>query len=326
MITVLVSGVGAVIGYGIVTSLRAMREPVRVVGIDLELEAVGKHWCDVFAACPRLDAPGYKEFLRELVQAQHIDLMIPGLPQEIDFLAEPHVRDDIPTMIVLNQIELIQLAQDKLALHARLVREGLPSIPTQEVTTFGELAHALGVPFLLKPRRGMSSRGIQRIENETDLNYWKRKGGSEGIAQKIMGTEADEFTVGVFGFGDGTGTVPITFKRRLAPGGATGRAEVVPLRELDRQVGQLVQAWKPLGPTNFQFRYYDAQYWLHDLNPRISSSSSMRTAFGFNEPQMCVEFFLRGIRPAPEIQFGKATRYLVEWVEYAEGAVAQTQS
>jgi carbamoyl-phosphate synthase large subunit len=324
MIKVLVSGVGAVIGYGIIASLRAMQEQVFILGIDLDSEAVGKHWCDAFVACPRLDAPNYKEFLVGLVQAHQIDLMIPGLPQEIDFLAAPFMKDEIPTTLALNQIEFIQLAQDKLALHEQLAAEGLPNIPTMEVGTWREMAQALGTPFLLKPRRGMSSRGIHRIENETDLNYWKNKGGSEGIAQRIMGDVADEFTVGVFGFGDGTSTVPITFKRRLAPGGATGRAEVVSIPQLDSLVERLTQLWKPLGPTNFQFRYHAGNYWLHDVNPRISSSSSIRAAFGFNEPQMCVEFFLRGTRPAPEIKFGKATRYLVERVEYADGGVEQS--
>lgn len=316
MITVMVSGVGAVIGYGIVQSLRAGAERVRIVGIDLDGDAVGKQWCDVFVPCPRLDAPDYQEFLKKIVGEYEIQLMIPGLPQEVDFLDEIAAREMLGTEIVLNQSDLIRLAQDKFVLNEQLVEHGLPSIPSAVAGNFEELAERLGLPFLLKPRRGMSARGIQEIENEADFRYGAERLNGKWMAQKMVGKGADEFTAGVFGFGDGTGTPPIVFRRRLAAGGATGRAEVVEIERLNVQIERLTQLWRPLGPTNFQFRYDANEYWLHDVNARISSSSSMRTAFGFNEPDMCIEFFLKGIRPNPQVKRGKAVRYLVDWVVY----------
>ena len=46
MHTVLVTGVGAIIGYGAVRSLRKSRTDVRIVGMDIYPDAVGQVWCD----------------------------------------------------------------------------------------------------------------------------------------------------------------------------------------------------------------------------------------------------------------------------------------
>ena len=61
MYTILVTGVGAVIGYGIVRSLRASKFPVRIVGMDIYADAVGQRWCDVFEQAVRADDPRYPE-------------------------------------------------------------------------------------------------------------------------------------------------------------------------------------------------------------------------------------------------------------------------
>ena len=73
---------------------------------------------------------------------------------------------------------------------------------------------------------------------------------------------------------------------------------------------------KPVGPTNYQFRKEGEQYLLLEVNPRISSSTSIRTAFGYNEAEMCITWYLHGNRPEqPEIHTGEARRYIADWVD-----------
>jgi carbamoyl-phosphate synthase large subunit len=56
---------------------------------------------------------------------------------------------------------------------------------------------------------------------------------------------------------------------------------------------------------------------LLEINPRISSSTSIRTKFGYNEALMSVDYFLNGIIPTqPKIQKGKAIRYTEDLIIY----------
>src|SRR5438094_10590320 len=83
MYTVLVTGVGAIMGYGLARSLRACRYPVRIIGMDIYPDAVGQQWCDTFEqALPAADS-GYPEFLRTLIRKHEIDLVIPGIEQDV---------------------------------------------------------------------------------------------------------------------------------------------------------------------------------------------------------------------------------------------------
>ena len=57
-------------------------------------------------------------------------------------------------------------------------------------------------------------------------------------------------------------------------------------------IKNLCEIFNPFGPTNFQFRYHEGNLKLLEINPRISSSTSIRMKFGYNESLMAVEYFL----------------------------------
>ena len=48
MNTILVTGVGAIMGYGILRSLRSTGRKLNLVGLDIYPDAAGQEWCDVF--------------------------------------------------------------------------------------------------------------------------------------------------------------------------------------------------------------------------------------------------------------------------------------
>jgi carbamoyl-phosphate synthase large subunit len=74
---------------------------------------------------------------------------------------------------------------------------------------------------------------------------------------------------------------------------------------------------KPVGPTNFQFRVDQGELRLLEVNPRISSATSIRAAFGYNESVMAVDYFLKGERPVqPNLRRGSAVRYTEDYIFY----------
>ena len=104
-------------------------------------------------------------------------------------------------------------------------------------------------------------------------------------------------------------------KIKLSQEGATAKAEVIESAEMETLIYQMAEILKPVGPTNFQFRYHDGEYLLLETNPRISSSTSLRAAFGYNEAEMCIEFFVEHNRPKDaDIKKGTAVRYIADCV------------
>jgi carbamoyl-phosphate synthase large subunit len=197
-----------------------------------------------------------------------------------------------------------------------LLRHGLPTIPSTMSETWNEAIESLGQPpMLLKPRQGNGSRGIVRLYDEIDFLYWRTKTVGGWMLQRIVGTGRDEYTVGVFGFGDGKSLEPIIFRRKLSGAGNTLEAEVVNDSVIERATIALTELFRPLGPTNYQFRKEGEIAYLLEINPRFSSSNSLRTAFGYNEAEMSIEQFLFGKPPAvPEISYGIAWRYSADFV------------
>lgn len=80
----------------------------------------------------------------------------------------------------------------------------------------------------------------------------------------------------------------------------------------------LCKLFRPIGSTNFQFRFHKGTYYLLEINPRFSSSTSMRSAFGYNDPIMAVEYYLEGKFPKqPKIRMGKAIRYIEDHIFFS---------
>jgi len=312
----LVTGVGAIIGYGIVRSLRKCRYDVNIVGMDVYPDAAGQHWCDTFLQASWASAPDYCDFVADIIDRYRIDLVFPGLEPEIYRLCS--TKQPFPgdfRKLILNNRELIEISRDKWHLYDYLHQHAIRTIKTYIAGDFDWIVQELKLPFLLKPRRSSASKGIVHIECKEDFHYWKNKLGDNFMVQEIIADDEHEYTVGVFGLADGTFSQSIAFARKLSREGSTVKARTVHIDELDEEVRRLTALLKPVGPTNYQFRHHEGAYLLLEVNPRFSSSLSLRTAFGFNEPEMCIDYFGENIPPKPAIiTEGTAVRYIEDIV------------
>jgi carbamoyl-phosphate synthase large subunit len=321
-ITVLVTGVGAIIGQGIIKSLRESRYSVRVVGLDRSNRSPGPFLCDAFHHKPLCeeDTSDYITFWCDILNRERVDIVMPGLEVDVFFLnAQRQLFKGFDVDVVINRPELIALTADKWELGEQLTKAGFPSIPSSIPDNWEQAVSVLGgAPLLLKPRNGNGSRGIARLYDERDFDFWRAKSGGNWMLQRIVGDDSNEFTVGVFGFGDGNSIAPITLRRRLSAAGNTVEAEVVNDPAIEETTEKLTKHFKPLGPTNYQFRKEGDVAYLLEINPRFSSSNSLRTAFGFNEAEMSIDYFKLGRVPRkPLIKAGTAWRYSEDFVRYA---------
>lgn len=318
---VLVTGIGALIGQGIAEGLRQGGRSW-VLGLDRRVSLFGNELCDEMILKPHIDeaSADYLEFWKNTVLTHRIDLIMPGISVDMAFLnANRKFFEDLGITLALNAPNLIVLTEDKSAFETDYAKLGLPVIPSVRFGTWQDACAALGPPpLLLKPSVGEGSVGIVRMHDKIDFDYWTQKTSGDFLIQKIIATDEDEFTVGTFGFGDGTYNGPLIFRRKLTRAGNTGEAETVLHPVISQNTDRIMQHYKPIGPTNLQFRVdHDAAYLL-EINPRFSSSCSMRTGFGFNEADMCIDFYLNNTRPAqPELRQGFAQRHNADRIKYA---------
>ena len=285
-----------------------------MVGIDRNPHSMGPHFCDVFYAKPACDesSPDYLSFWQEVISRESVDLVLPGIEVDLFFLnAHRQSLSVTGTTLGLNKSGLIELARDKWLLGLELPKTGLAPIPSILSEDWTECVDKLGSPpFLLKPRQGNGSRGIVRLYDEAEFRYWVNKSDGNFMIQKIIGNDDEEYTVGAFGFGDGNALPPIIFQRRLSPAGNTQYAEVVEDQTIEQATRKLGMYFKPVGPTNYQFRKENGVPYLLEINPRFSSSGSLRAGLGYNEAEMALDFYLKGTRPEmPIVTKGRAWRY-----------------
>ncbi|MDY0884070.1 ATP-grasp domain-containing protein [Dongia soli] len=319
MTKILVTGVGAIIGYGILRSLRKARPNSHLVGIDIYDDAVGQAWCDQFIQAVPTASSDYVNWLVDLAWQTKIDLIMPGIEQDVHRLSD--ARDYLNSQkvqVCLNDANLIDLTRDKWSTFEALrdIDEAC-RIPSLASGGFDELVENLGFPFILKPRRSYASKGLLQIADREIFERHAHKLGTELIAQPIVGSDDEEYTAAVFGDGTGRACASITLQRRLAADGSTNKAWVRDLPDLNNVIDRLMAYFKPIGPTNLQFRRTVDGWKLLEINPRISSATSIRCAFGFNESLMSVEYFLEGKIPTqPLVRPGYAVRYIEDIVFY----------
>ncbi|MFH0020741.1 ATP-grasp domain-containing protein [Pseudomonas fluorescens] len=319
MTTVLVTGVGAIMGYGLLRSLRLYDRKLRLIGTDIFPDAVGQAWSDAFEQAPYTNSERYMQWLNEVIEKHNVDLVIPGIEQDAQRLSvERGILSGLSCKFALNNPDLVELTRDKWAMHqALLARNDASRIPSYLTGDFDTLRELLSTPFILKPRRGYASKGLVRVESESDFAMHQAELGEDLMAQPLVGSDDDEFTIGVFGDGTGAVCASISLQRHLSREGATAKARVVRDESLDAVVARLCRHFKPVGPTNLQLRRDDGEWKLLEINPRVSSTSSIRNAFGYNEAAMCVNYYLNGQRPSqPEIKNGFATRFIEDHVVY----------
>ncbi len=319
MKNILVSGTSGIIGYGILRSLRLSGKDLKLIGTTIYTDSVAEGFCDVFEQAVSTHDPKYIDWLLTIIKKHNIDFIIPGIEADMYKWVE-HVAEieSSGAKVLLNNKELIALCNDKWVFYEKLKESNSPfAIDTTLESDFNILVSKFGAPFLLKPRCGHGSKGIVKVNDLNTFLAHKEFIGSQLMAQPIVGNNNEEYTTSAFCDGKGGFYAYMTLKRKLSKDGFTEKAEVVDLENIADVLLSLCKLFKPLGPTNFQFRKHEGTLKLLEINPRISSATSIRSKFGYNESLMAVEYFLEGKEiKQPFIKRGKAIRYTEDLIIY----------
>jgi carbamoyl-phosphate synthase large subunit len=328
-IPVLVLAAGGAVSQGVLRSLAASAVPCFRIGACISPRSAGLFDCELAVVSPAARDAGFRDWLFELCAKERVRAVFAGHEGVLRALAglAAELHDETGARAIVAPAELLELADDKLATSSWLASRGLGfprHADAADVEASAALAREAGYPLFAKPRRTSGSRGGFRIENEADLERATRLPGY--LLQEYLDDEGGEFTAGCLADRRGRVRGAIVLRRELAFS-LTVRAEAGEFPAQRAEAVAIAAALGAPGPVNVQMRMRAGRPVCFEVNLRFSSTTPMRTAFGFAEVEAALRHLALGeeLPEMPVITSGVALR---AWRElYPEpAALAELES
>ena len=230
-------------------------------------------------------APDFAERFAALVDELGLDLVVPGVDEELPAIAEMAVAGRLQAL--LPPPHFVDRNLDKLESARFLERSGLAPPTTMPAGDAGRI----GYPCILKPRFGRGSRDVAIVDSaDRAAAYLRYKAQPSGsfIAQELG--QGREYTVLMAADRDGVlrAVVPVQVAIKR---GVTLRAEIV-ADEAVMDYCQRVHAVDPVpGCYNIQLiKEESGRILVFEINPRVSTTFCMSLAAGIDP----IEIYLAG--------------------------------
>ncbi|MGZ4202492.1 MAG: ATP-grasp domain-containing protein [Thermoleophilaceae bacterium] len=272
MHTVWIGAAGTGTAYGLAASLREhWGDGVRIVAADINpphLVATAA-LADETVQVPLLVEEEFVDDLFDGFVRFGVDTYVPILDDEILLAARLRDAGSLPGVtVVAPSAEVAELCLDKLAMADWLARSGLPGPRTWPIVA----APGDALPLLVKPRRGVGSAGVVRVEDAESL---ERLGG-DLVAQELLGPP--EITIDAFR------TRCVCRERLEVKAGVSTKARVFVDEELAGLSRALAERLPLTGAFCFQVMRAPAggSWQITDVNPRHGAGSRLSAAMGFD--------------------------------------------
>lgn len=310
---ILVSGASGIVGYGVLKSLKQV-DRCRLYGSTIYDISPACCFSDETLLVPQTTSSEYIPRLIEIIQTRKIDMIIPTI--EIDLEVWTEHRNELEkagTEVLLNNKDLIRLCQNKWDFYKQLLVNDVRC----RIMSYESISDIKNIeqPFVVKPKKGYGSKDIYYAQTFSELLQFEEMINTTHFIQEYVGVATEEFTVSCFFDRDSKMCALIALKRQLNRQGFTEIAETTDAEIFKRTIQELATVFHPVGPTNFQFRLHNGELKLLEINPRISSSTSIRSLLGYNESKMSVEYFLENKTiEQPDVKSGKVIRYVEDYL------------
>jgi carbamoyl-phosphate synthase large subunit len=172
-LNVLITGVGAPGTRGTIFALKQNSDKVliRIVGVDIKEDVIGKYWVDVFRTVPAPEVRSYINSLNEICEKESVDVVIPQTTRETAKLSK--TIDKVVAKVAVSKSSAIARANNKYDLAKVCQRLGIPSPKSRLIESASELRSAakdLGYPknsVVVKPPVSFGSRGFRVLREGT---------------------------------------------------------------------------------------------------------------------------------------------------------------
>lgn len=277
---ILVTSVGSNPAIGVIKMLKNSEHFVFGVDSNYRHLCAGAGLVDGYFRLPlATDFESYKSKITRLIEEQSIQVVIPIHDLEAQVAAALKSESDTCFWLV-NEPEVIDICNDKLKANLLCENLGIP------VPDFG-LVNSIKIEkpkYIVKPRNGVSSRGVYTISSEKEL----KKVSKEFMIQEFIDFDV-EYTVDCYSTKEGVFYGGVCRERIETKDGMSTKSKTVLNDKLISYSSLILDYLKFVGPSNLQFFKKNDEYYFVEINPRFAGAGILTFRSGFNIPKLAMK-------------------------------------
>ena len=329
-INILITGAGSGVGQSIIRSLiySKIKKNLNLFISDITSFNPYPIYGLKYIKIPKVENKNSKKILKKIITRNKINVVFIGSEYEINFFSKnKKFFEKLKNLrVCVSNLKTINLSNDKFKTYEFLKRNNLPYPKTLKInknTNFNSIAKKIKKPFILKNRFGTSSKNVFEINNLIQFKTYLKSTKYPLAQEKLIPysshrfKEKEEFTCSFFTLNNKDTLGPFVARRILKFGTSwvidvsNSKSKIIKLiKKISKKIDnlgsfniQLINTKK--GPIPFEF------------NSRFSGTTSIRSKFGFNEPEFFIkDNFLKNklIPKKIKIKNGNVLRYIAEKV------------
>ncbi len=309
--TVLVPGAAGPAGINTIKSLKMVGFGGKILATDSSSLSAGFFMADINEIIPQADEHSFLDRLFQIVKMYQVEVLMPSSGSDIYPYSENRKQlAEMGAEAIVSDRDKLEICRDKMLTFQTLSNKFVLPFTTAEsdkIDTF---------PVLAKPRFGKGSRGIVKIDDESDLRYIISKRDDLVFQEYLPGTE---YTVDVLSDLDGKPIIAVPRIRMQTKAGISTKGRVLrdPALEMDcMKIAELVGI---RGPCCMQMKESaEGRLKLIEINPRMGGGTIFTSLAGANFPAMLLDMIEGRQVSLPVISEITVIRYFEEFVLRSE--------
>ena len=294
---VLVTGVGGIVGQGIIKCLNMANDDERsslwygIIGANASPFAAGLFMVKKGVIIPKANDDKYIASLIDIIKGNKVTAVYVGTDPELVIISKnkKFIEEETSAKVLVNPLNVIDIARDKWKTFRFLKENSFPcaesSIP-EYLTSFLD-RHKF--PLVVKPREAFGSLQFHVVNDRLELDYAISnivKCGWRPIIQEYLAGEDNEYTTGVLIDSEHSRVISSVSIQKYLKFGQTYKAlidDFIEIRKLSEKISLTLGA---RGAVNIQSKFSDGINKVFEINPRFSATCPMRAVAGINEPDL----------------------------------------
>ena len=330
-ITVLLTAAGSPSSPGLIKCLKNNGERiVKVVGTDMKTDATIGQMADIVRLVPPASDPKYIDELLRVCQEEHVDVLIPGISQELPGLQEKKKEfESVGTKVSVSDGDGLHIANDKIRLYQYMKARGFDTPNFTVINSLDEFDYACKLigypdrPICIKMKDGSGSRGIRLIDpsksrydifaGEKPNSFYTTYEDMYSILKEtahfpeLMVMEllpGLEYSVDLLA--DQGKTLYIVGRESNVINASIPQEATLAYNKEAYEISQaIVESLKLDGNVDLDFRFDDTgRPKLMEINPRLAATLSVIAAGGVNLLYLRVKQLLGEELPSVEVKYG----------------------
>ena len=309
--TVLVPGAAGPAGINTIKSLKMAGFGGKILATDSSSLSAGFFMADINEIIPQADEHSFLDRLFQIVKMYQVEVLMPSSGSDIYPYSENRKQlAEMGAEAIVSDRDKLEICRDKMLTFQTLSNKFILPFTTAEsnrIDTF---------PVLAKPRFGKGSRGIVKIDDESDLKYIISKRDDLVFQEYLPGTE---YTVDVLSDLNGKPMIAVPRIRMQTKAGISTKGRVLrdPALEMDcMKIAELVGI---RGPCCMQMKESaEGRLKLIEINPRMGGGTIFTSLAGANFPAMLLDMIEGRQVSLPVISEITVIRYFEEFVLRSE--------